>query len=246
MTTIKTILIEDEELAQQRLIKILQNFPQIEVVGQAFDGLTGIEKIDTLKPDLILLDIEMPGCNGFELLARIEHQPQVIFTTAYDHYAIKAFEENSIDYLLKPIERARVEKAIARVKVGESSDIEGIVNRILSLKAENAYMKRLHVKIGDRTLLVQVNEITHFESADKYTTVHLNEKEYIIDNPLIELEKKLDPSLFLRIHRSLLVNTSWISEIHRNLGGKLQVQLKNDAKTRLGVSRSFVDKVKNL
>jgi two-component system LytT family response regulator len=107
-------------------------------------------------------------------------------------------------------------------------------------------MKRLHVKIGDRTLLVQVNEITHFESADKYTTVHLNEKEYIIDNPLIELEKKLDPSLFLRIHRSLLVNTSWISEIHRNLGGKLQVQLKNDAKTRLGVSRSFVDKVKNL
>ena len=254
---LKALIIEDEELARKRLAKQLEiHRDKIEIMALAKDGIEAVKMIDELKADLIFLDIQMPGLTGFEVLANIKENPLVIFTTAYDEYALKAFENNAIGYLLKPIESEPLEKVINKLSHPSLSsnqmakDLSGLLEK-LGLTNGNpttkeTYLKRIQVKLGDRILLIDLNDIMYFESQDKYTNVHTLDHLYIIDNSLIELESKLNPEQFMRIHRSTLVNVSWIGEIQRYIGGKLQVQLKDAKKTLLVVSRSYTDQVRSL
>lgn len=250
--SVRAILIEDEELARQRLRLLLADYPWIEIIGECSDGISGVECIEREKPDLVFLDIQMPGLTGFDVLGKIKHEPKIIFTTAYDQYALQAFEFNSIAYLLKPIEREKLEKALAKVKdesVEDSSNSRTALLDKLSAfltKHEDKYLRRLQVKIGDRILLLGLDEILYFESEDKYTTVVTESRKHIIDTPLVELEAQLDPEKFIRIHRSCLVNVNWVAEIQRNMGGKLQLLLRDPSKTLLTVSRSYVDRVRSL
>lgn len=250
--SVKALIVEDEELARQRLKMLLTEYPWIELIAECADGLSGLKAIEKHKPDLVFLDIQMPGLTGFDVLAQIKHNPKIIFTTAYDQYALKAFEFNSIAYLLKPIEREKLDKALQKIKTDDvdSSSMArtALLDQLSAFlgKQDKQYLKRLQVKIGDRILLLSLDEILYFESEDKYTTVVTEGKKHIIDTPLVELEAELDPEKFIRIHRSCLVNVNWVAEIQRHMAGKLNLLLRDKDKTSLAVSRSYVDRVRAL
>lgn len=248
----KVLIIDDEELARQRLEYLLGAYPWIQIIGQCSDGIQAIEQINELKPDLIFLDIQMPGKTGFEVLSEITHSPKIIFTTAYNQYAIEAFEFNSIAYLLKPIEPEKLNKSLEKFKEQTHQEIGAdrfeLMQRMSQFldKQEDKFLKRIQIKIGDRVLLLSLDEVLYFESEDKYTAVITEHKRHIVDTPLIELEQKLKPEKFIRIHRACLVHVDWIAEIQRSTGGKMQIQLKDPSRTILTVSRSFVDRVRSL
>lgn len=250
----RTLIVDDEELARLRMKKLLEPYSaQIEVVGEATDGVSALEKIQALKPDVVFMDIQMPGMTGLDVIANLpaDSQPWVVFATAFDEYAIKAFEENAIDYLLKPIEADRLQTTIQKLERLESkklpSDLTETVRRIIEQQSPaQRFLQRIQVKIGDRTLLLSVDQTIRFEAEDKYTTVHTDESKYVIDTPLVELEARLDPSKFMRVHRAHLVNVSRIAEIQRQFGGRLKVVLNDKSKSGLPVSRNFVDKVRAL
>jgi two-component system LytT family response regulator len=249
----RTLIVDDEELARLRMRKLLEPFSdKIEIVGEAQDGLTALEKIRTIKPDLVFLDIQMPGMTGLEVVSQLKDGeiPWIVFATAFDEFAIKAFEESAIDYLLKPIEADRLKASIAkidRISAKTSPALLETVRKLMeSQSPSQKYLQRIQVKIGDRTLLLNVDQTIRFEAEDKYTTVHTDESKYVIDTPLVELEARLDPSKFMRIHRAHLVNTTRIAEIQRQFGGRLKVVLNDKSKSGLPVSRNFVDKVRGL
>lgn len=235
----KTILIEDELLALERLKKLLKHYNDIiDIVNVATNGAEAIEQIDSLKPDLIFLDIQMPEFNGFEVLARIQHQPIVIFSTAYDEFALKAFETNSIDYLLKPISSKRLAKAIEKLHKlsGEKQDeFSRQLQKMMEL-IKKPVAKRMLVKIGDIIKPLNFNEIYFFTADDKYVRVNTFDKSYLIDKSLSKLESELDES-FIRIHRATIVNSDHIGEIIRMFKGSFEVRMKDKKRTKLQVSR---------
>lgn len=247
MSKFKTLIIDDEELARARFKKLIEPYAdKIEIIGEFSDGVSAAQGIDELKPDLIFLDIQMPGQTGFEVLESITHKPHVIFVTAYDQYAIQAFEKNSVDYLLKPVEDERLQEAISKLPENAGESQEDIFSKIEALLDSQKTDRRLHVKVGDRTILLEGSEIFYFESEDKYTNVYSTEGKHIIDTPLVELEKLFSHEHFIRIHRGILVNARWIRELIRLSGGKMQVRLKNEEKSLLNVSRNYTDRVKGL
>jgi two-component system LytT family response regulator len=244
----RAIVIDDEELARKRLKKLLSHYEQeIEVVDEATNGEEALEKIEKQKPDVIFLDIQMPGLTGFQVVQKLKEQPFIIFTTAYDQYALQAFEENSIDYLLKPIEANRLETAISKLRKRspQRDEFNESLKKLVE-KLEKPELKHIRVKVGDKILLVDVKDIVFFDSEEKYTSVHTLDQKYVIDDPLAELEKKLDPADFVRIHRSHIVNIRFIKEIHKWFGGKMKLKLKDARGTELTVSRSYVEKVRSL
>ena len=234
----KTIIIDDEQLARQRIKRLLKEYDEVEIIEEASNGEDGLEKIEFLKPDLIFLDIEMPILNGFEMLAKLKHHPKVVFITAYDQYAIKAFEEGSIDYLLKPIEIERLDKTIKKLRQTSLAPaqipLEDLLRQIQSKKA----VKTLTIKLGDKILLVKVNEIVHIQAEDKYVFLHtVDGKKHLTDFTLSTLETKL-PEEFLRIHRSDIINVDYIKEIRKGFNGALVFVLNNQNETKVTSSRS--------
>lgn len=250
--SLNVLIVDDEPLARARMRKLLEPFAsRAVVVGEAGDGRQAVEMIRALKPDVVFLDIQMPGMTGFEVLAELpeDETPWIVFATAFDEYAVKAFEENAIDYLLKPIEPERLQLTIdklERLDKGAGNNFYEGLRRLVERTQGGSYMQRLQVKIGDRTLLVHVRDIIRFESDEKYTAVHTLESKYIIDTPLVDLEQKLDPQAFIRVHRAHLVAIAHIVEIQRQFGGKLRVLLDDKSHTAIAVSRNYVDKVKGL
>lgn len=235
----KTLIIEDEQLARQRLKRLLKNYSEIEIIGEAENGQLGLQLIETSQPDLIFLDIEMPILNGFEMLAKLQHHfPKVVFTTAYDQYAIKAFEEGSIDYLLKPIELERLDKTIAKLKqTNLAKPAIALEDLLLKIKGK-ANLKTLTVKLGDRILLVKLEDIVHAQAEEKYVFLHTTDgKKHLTDYTLSNLEDKL-PEDFLRIHRSDMINTNHITEIRRGFNGALIFVMSNGAKVSSSRSNS--------
>ncbi|MFN0293837.1 LytR/AlgR family response regulator transcription factor [Pedobacter helvus] len=227
----KTIIIEDEQLARQRLKRLLANYAEVDLIAEAENGQQGLELINAHQPDLIFLDIEMPLLNGFEMLTKLnKNHPKVVFTTAYDQYAIKAFEEGSIDYLLKPIELERLDKTIAKLKqTNLAKPVIDINDLMLQMKGK-ATLKTLTVKLGDRILLIKIEDIIHVQAEDKYVFLHTADgKKHLTDYTLTNLENKL-PEDFLRIHRSEMINTSHITEIRRGFNGALIFVMSNGAK----------------
>lgn len=246
---IRAIVIDDEELARKRLRKMLRSYEKdLEVVAEAENGQDAVDKIESHHPDLIFLDVQMPGFDGFEVVRRLRYKPFIVFTTAYDEYALKAFEENSIDYLLKPIEQKRLDTAVEklqRVFATSKSGINENVERLL-LQLASPPPRRLQVKSGDRTLLVDIDNVLYFEAKDKYTFLHTAEQKHIVDSTIAELEGKLDTQSFVRIHRSTIVNIKYIREIVKWFGGKYKIRLKDKSQTELVVSRGYIDRIQKL
>ena len=240
--TWKAIIIDDEQLARQRLARLLASYDTIDIIAEAVNGLDGLEKIESLLPDLIFLDIEMPVFNGFEMLGKLKHQPKVVFTTAYDQYAIKAFEEDSIDYLLKPVETERLEKTIKKLRQTQQSqtDYSSLAALIKQLEVKKD-IKTLTVKIGDKILLIKLDNIIFIEAEDKYVFLHTADgKKHLTDFTIGSLEEKL-PDLFVRIHRSYIINSDHIKEIRRSFNGAFVFVMNNIENSRLSSSRANGD-----
>lgn len=242
----KTILVEDEELSRLGLKKKLEQFDEIDIIDMAENGIEAVEKINKLKPDLIFLDIQMPGMNGFEVLQNLKYMPVVIFTTAFDEYALKAFETNSIDYLLKPIEEDRLQKAMEKLKKfteKEKCDYDSKITSLLSeLTNKQDKLSRIHIKIGDEVLFVNTNDIFFFKADNKYTSICTFDDEYIINDTLASLEEKL-PENFIRIHRGFIINMNHLNKLKKWFGGKYLAVMKDKKKTEIPVSRNSKDKL---
>jgi DNA-binding LytR/AlgR family response regulator len=207
-----------------------------------------VEEIDRLAPDALFLDIHMPEIDGFQLLERLSQTPHVIFTTAYDQHAVRAFEVNSLDYLLKPVSEERLILSIARLEERCRGTPPPAVHDLLAQLAQalpnRRWMERITTRHGDHFLLIELREVTHFLSRDRYTFACTGAGEYLVNLSLGDLETRLDPGKFLRIHRSAIVNLSAVDRLSRWFAGQLMVRLKDPAHTELTVSREKVAKLR--
>ena len=250
------LVIDDEPLARKRMVSLLEPFSsEIEILGEAGSGAQAVKMIHEMLPDVVFLDIQMPDMDAFEVLHSLQgdDMPLVIFTTAYDNFALKAFEENTVDYLLKPVDPERLATAIEKLRrmipqVDDTTVPTGFSwEKLCNLVDLSAlYLQRLQVKVGDRIVFVNFDEVIRFHSEEKYTTVYTVNGQYVIDTPLVELEKKLDPRHFTRVHRSHIVAIDYIAECRKGDAGRMVMVLRDKAATQLVVSRSLVKKIRNL
>lgn len=230
----RAIIIDDERLARKELNSLLENYPEIEIVDQAVNADEALEKIIQLDPDLIFLDIQMPGKTGFELLEELEKVPKVIFTTAYDEFAIKAFDVNALDYLLKPIQEERLKDAINKVLAVQASALaERAQEGVSEIKEQLGMNDQVFVKDGDRCWFISLKEIRLFESDGNYIKVYFNNVKPMIHKSLNALDEKLDERSFFRASRKHIINLSWIETIETWFNGGLLVQLKGGEKVEV-------------
>ena len=248
-TTINVIIADDETLARNVIKKYLQAFPHMQLVAECGNGLTALNKINELHPDLVFLDIQMPDLDGLSLLAELEQLPLVIFTTAFDQYAVKAFELNAVDYLLKPFDKDRFAAAIKKIMDQKISPafLEKKINSIqhsLSqvMQTDKNFISRILIKGKSGYSFLDVEEITWFEADSDYVKIHTKEKVYLKNISLNELEAKLSPRTFIRIHRSSIVNVKCVKELKPYFNGEYHLYLTNGQELKL--SRSYKDKVK--
>lgn len=227
----RTIIIDDERLARSELNKMLRSFPGIDVVDEASNAEEAIDKIASHQPELIFLDIQMPGKTGFEMLTELEWVPKVIFTTAFDEYALKAFEVNALDYLLKPIDQKRLEAAIKKIAVTDSRDQkqeETYSNN--EMLTENS---QVFVKDGDRCWFIKLNEVRLFESVGNYAKVFFGLHKPLILKSLNALEERLDPKTFFRANRKHIINLQMVEKIEAYFNNGLLVELKGGEKIEI-------------
>jgi two-component system, LytTR family, response regulator len=238
----RAIIIDDERLARTELRKLLQDFPEVEVIDEAANADEGINKIDSLQPDLVFLDIQMPGKTGFDMLAELERAPHVIFTTAYDEYALKAFEVNALDYLLKPIEPKRLADAMQKLHVAEVKEnhiVPENFNQSILTEADQVF-----VKDGERCWFVKLSDIRLFESVGNYAKVFFGGNKPLILKSLNALEERLDQKTFFRANRKHIVNLRMIDKIEPYFNGGLLLELKGGEK--IEVSRRQTVKFKEM
>jgi two-component system LytT family response regulator len=239
---LRVYLVDDEPLAVERLERLLRQVPGMAIAGSTTDPAAALEFLSREPVDVLFLDIQMPGMNGFELLARLPDQPSVIFTTAYDRYALKAFEVNSIDYLLKPVDPKQLERALLkleRLRGGAKPELRTLFQE-LAAKLDSAradYPQRIASRVGEHVHLVELTSVTHFFAQDKLTYAAAGGRAHAVDHTIAELESKLDPKRFVRIHRSILLNLDWAEQVNSRFGGQMTVSLKDTAKTQLPVAR---------
>jgi len=246
MKKIRVIIVDDEALGRKRIRKLLEPHAWIEVAVECRDGREAAEVINQLKPDLVFLDVQMPEMNGFEVLARLERCPVVIFVTAHDQFALKAFEAHAIDYLLKPFDDDRFEEALARGRTFlEGSEAGAMHERLAGLlnavSGPQKYISRLAVKTSGRVVFLKVDEIDWIESVGNYVNVHVRKETYLLRGRMQEFEKQLDPEKFLRIHRSTIVNLDRVTEFQPLFKGDGVIVLKDGQ--RLSASRSCSQKL---
>jgi two-component system LytT family response regulator len=241
----KAIVIDDEPAARRLMKNLLQEYKDVvEIIAEANNGKEAIEKIGKLKPDLIFLDIQMPDLTGFEVIEQLTEKPNIIFTTAYEQYAIKAFETFSIDYLLKPIKEERLQQSMEKLKqfgrLNHSINVNGlqeIIRQFQSPKKATAFP----IKSGDRIILLRYENISYLEAQDKYVCVFTIEgQKYLTDHSLTALAEKL-PSPFCRIHRSYIINKDKIKEMHRHFSGRYLFIMDDKSATRLTSGRTYSD-----
>jgi len=255
---LRVMLIDDEALALKRLARLLTETGRVEIAGQETDPETALALLSSAewrgRIDALFLDIQMPALNGFELLTRLDWQPPVIFTTAYDRYALRAFEVNSIDYLLKPVEQAQLDRALnklerlvaAPVAPAAPHDFRNIVAELAeTMKSQRqSWPTRVASRIGERVRFIELSQVTYFFAHDKLTYAATAEGKYVIDRTIAELESELDPQKFVRIHRAILLNADFVEEAHAWFGGRLVIRLRDAARTELTVARDRVRALK--
>jgi two-component system LytT family response regulator len=248
-TPLRTLIVDDEPLARQGLSVRLEREAGIAIVGEANDGPSAVAAILSLRPDLVFLDIQMPGCDGFDVISRVgrEHLPGVIFVTAYDQFALQAFSVHALDYLLKPISDDRFRAALerARAALARADDVAAEQVRALLDAREAAgstsYPVRFTVRDGERYVLLRTADVDWVEAAANYLVLHAGARSFQLRMTMTELERRLDPSQFARVHRSTLVNLDRIASIEPEQHGEYQVVLKSGARRRL--SRSYRDRL---
>ena len=248
---IRALVIDDEPLAREIIREMLQDDPEVEIVGESVNGRDALAAIAAHTPDLLFLDVQMPRMSGFEVLESLPsgRMPLVIFVTSYDQYAVRAFEVHAIDYLLKPFDRPRFETALerakARIRRKRSGDVDQrILSLLEELKAGPKYLERLIVKTGGRVIFLDVEEIDWIEAEGNYVNVHTGEKSHLLRETISNLETQVDPKRFVRIHRSAIVNINRIQELQPWFHGEYRVILHNG--TQLTLSRNYREKLQNV
>ena len=246
----KAYLVDDEPLALRRLSRLLRESGRVEIAGTSSDPTNALAALETCAPDVLFLDIEMPGMSGFDLLGRLPGDPPlVVFTTAYNQYALKAFEVNSVDYLLKPIEPEPLERALRKLErmlagTERTPDVHALLRRLATaLDRAPEYPERLASRLGERVEFVDLAKVTHIYAKDKLTFAATAHKDYCLDQSIVELEQKLDPKKFVRIHRSTLVNVDYVHELYSWFAGRMLLKLNDGKQTELTVAR---DRAKSL
>ena len=235
----KALIVDDERLARTELKRLLTPFKDIKVVGEAVNAEDALEKIQQFKPDLLFLDIQMPGKTGFEMLEELDSVPTVIFTTAYDEYALKAFEYNALDYLLKPIEPKRLEETVNKLVEKKRKKIARDLDKEILLETDQVF-----VKDGERCWFVKLENVRLFESEGNYVRIYFAENKPLILRTLNYLDERLDNKTFFRANRKHIVNLKWIDSIEPWLNGGLLVKLKDGQK--IEVSRRQAIKFKDM
>jgi Response regulator of the LytR/AlgR family len=241
----RALLVDDEAAAIKSLRELLKNHQSvIEVTGETDSTRQAVEKTNSLKPDLLFLDIQLTGMSAFPILKKFTCEPRIIFTTGYNQYTLKAFDYNALDYILKPVDPERLEKSVNRL-TGEKKNIS-IKNTADKLRNEmaSAPLARIQSKIGDTIYFANVEDVLYFEAEDYYCGVHTNNKKLLIRTSLLELEKRLPEGHFLRIHRKYVVNVKRIKQLQSSLRGNLNVILDVENETSLGVSRNYAPAVR--
>jgi two-component system LytT family response regulator len=251
MEEIRVIIVDDEPLAREGLRMRLESEKDLKVIGECSNGREAISAIERERPDLVFLDVQMPHLGGFDVVKALSpgRMPYVIFVTAYDEYALRAFEVHALDYLLKPVDSDRFKSAIERVRSQiRAASIETINERlrhlVADIGAEKKHLERVAIKSNGRVLLLATDEIDWIEAADNYVKLHAGRDSHLLHATMNSLESKLDPRLFLRIHRSTIVNISRIRELHPMFHGEYRVVLKNGAELTSG--RSYKGRLQQL
>ena len=237
----RTIIIDDEPLARSLLAELLEEEKDIQIIGECGDGFEGLKSVQELQPDLIFLDIQMPKITGFEMLELLDNPPKVIFTTAYDEYALKAFDVIAVDYLLKPVNPQRLQKALDKARAGNNDDTQQLKERLPQLPEQT---QRIVVKVNGNIKILPLTEIFYLESADDYVKVHTSDKYYLKHQTMGRFETQLPPQQFVRIHRSYMANVQHIHKLDLYEKDQYCVVLRNDV--RLPVSRSGYGKLKEV
>lgn len=236
----KALIVDDERLARKELMKLLEEHPSIEIVGEAMNAEEAIQMVNDLNPDLLFLDIQMPGKTGFQLLEELDAVPFVVFTTAYDEFALKAFEVNALDYLLKPIQAERLSETISKILEKEKSKVSAVRNTDKKLGLND----QVFVKDGDRCWFVSLSNVRLFESDGNYIKVYFDSNRPMIHKSLNALDEKLDERAFFRASRKHIINLSWVESIEQWFNGGLMVKLKGGDKVE--VSRRQAAKFKDM
>ncbi len=242
---IRTLIIEDEELARKLLVSYLKENDNIEIIGECENGFDGVKAINEMMPDLVFLDIQMPKITGFEMLELIDHHPEIIFTTAYDQYALKAFEHNATDYLLKPFSKERLLTAVEKVKerLTKQTDHEDMVEKITNFPREE-FLDRVVVKDRHKIHIIPTDQIRYIESLDDYVMIYTNEGRFMKQKTMHYFESSLDPHNFARIHRSFIVRVDQIAQLQQ-YEKESYVAILHD-KTKLKVSKSGYKNLKDM
>jgi two-component system, LytTR family, response regulator len=255
MSIVRAMVIDDERLAREKIRALLADHEDVQVVGECADGTTAVAEIRRLKPDLVFLDVQMPGQNGFDVLRKLKGSsvPAIIFVTAHDEYAIRAFEVEAVDYLLKPFDARRFSEALRRArKRAESGGMEpelpgrllALIEELASERRAGPQWNRFVVKMRDRMTFVCTADVEWIEAEGKYVRLHCKATKHLVRESISEVEQRLDPSEFARIHRGTIVNLSKVVEIYRGFAGNYIVALTSG--TTLTVSRRYWSKIRHL
>lgn len=245
----RTLIIDDEELARKRIKLLLANYQNdFLIVGEADNGDNAESSIESMKPDIIFLDIQMPGKNVFTMLSTLNHKPFVIFCTAFDQYALIAFDSHAVDYLVKPIEEERLKVTVNKLKkickLPDNTSLEFILDAINTIQPKKPPTS-IPYRIGDKTILVKLDSVVYFEAEDKYVCYYnIEGDKFISDKNLKSLEEKL-PSNFIRISRSSIINIDFVKEVRRYFRGKVVFVMDDNKRTKLISGNSYSEEIKN-
>jgi two-component system LytT family response regulator len=244
----RAFVVDDERLALERLQRLLTDTGRVDVVGQSSDPEEALTRLRADTVDVLFLDIQMPELSGFDLLSRLDADIPVIFTTAFDRYAIEAFAVNSVDYLLKPIEAARLERALDKLQRLTSEarpDVRALARELAAHLAPGRKLERIASRVSERTTILEVPRISHFIARDKMTFAIVGGREHVVDYTLAQLEGRLDARRFVRAHRGAIVNVAFVEELHPDVDGGMMVRLKDEKNTVLSVARDRVRALKD-
>lgn len=238
--SMKVVLADDEAPARKLLREYLSSMDELEIIAECRNGVEAVSIINVLRPDLIFLDVQMPGKTGFEVLPELEHLPKIIFSTAYDQYALQAFEVNAVDYLLKPYSKVRLEQAVQKIMgIQKQQSLQQLTDYL----PQPLYPERILVELGNKLVTLAVTDIIWIEADGDYTRIHTITQSYLSNKGISELERRLHPQQFQRVHRSALIALSAIKEVYREPSGP-QILLTNDVLVK--VSRSYVEAIRKL
>jgi DNA-binding LytR/AlgR family response regulator len=249
MSHARAVIAEDEPLLRSELRATLAAlWPDLDVVAEVADGIAANRALDEHRPDVMFLDVEMPGMSGLEVARRASRRCHVVFVTAYDKYAVSAFEQGAIDYVLKPFSAARIAESVSRLRERleqAPADLDGIVERLLARREKEEYLRWVTASQGTNVCIITVNEVVYFKAENKYTIVITAEGEALMRMPIKELSEQVDPKMFWQIHRATLVNVNAVSGVSRDFRGRMAVRLK-DRKETLPVSEPYMHRFRQM